>query len=739
MATFLDRLGRSAFARRRLVLAVWIALLVAVGAGAVTLSQPTSNAFTIPGTEAQAALDVLSARFPQMSAAGATARVVVAAPEGTVLTDPANLAVATKLISELKAAPLVANVADPLQTGAVSPDRKLALVQVSYGVSAGQMTDEARAALLAVADEGRMAGFTVEIGGNALQELPAAGATEGIGVLIAAVVLFLTLGSLVAAGLPLLTAFLGVAIGLGSIAIASAFFQLASVTTTLALMLGLAVGIDYALFIVSRYRHELLMGREGRSAAGRAVATAGSAVVFAGATVVIALVALAVVGIPILTQMGIAAAFTVVVAVSIALTLLPALLGFAGTRLQPRQGATDPEADGSQTGLVHRWANLVTGHPVPVLIVAIGLLVIAALPVVDLRLGLPDDGSSDPATTQRKAYDLVTTGFGPGLNGPLLVVVDATKATDPNAAATGAAATIQALPDVVFVMPPTFDAAGDTAVLTVIPGSGPSTEATTDLVAAIRAASPDLAAQTGATLAVTGQTALNIDISQKMSDALLPYLLVVVGLAMLLLMVVFRSILVPIKATLGFVLSVIATFGVVVAVFQWGYGADLLGVHVTGPILSLLPILLIGVVFGLAMDYEVFLVTRMREEHVHGAEPTEAVVTGFAHGARVVAAAAIIMIGVFSGFVLSEDAFVKPIGFALATAVLLDAFVVRMTIVPAVMALAGARAWWLPRWLDRILPRIDVEGTALESGDSGSTDGTTDGHAADLPAGATPG
>jgi RND superfamily putative drug exporter len=712
VASFLDRLGRSAFTGRRLVLALWVVLLVAVGVGAATLSKPTSNAFTIPGTEAQAALDVLADRFPQMSADGASARIVVGAPEGATLLDPSVTASAQALLTELRAAPQVVNVADPMQTQAVSPDVRYGLVQVTYGVPAGQVSEEAREALLAIQDEGRAAGLTVEIGGSALQELPTVSATEAIGVLIAAIVLFITLGSIVAAGLPLLTAFLGVAIGLSVVMIASAFTQMASVTTTLALMLGLAVGIDYALFIVSRFRHELSVGRDGRTAAGRAVATAGSAVVFAGATVIIALVALAVVGIPILTQMGVAAAFTVAVAVLIALTLLPALLGFAGERLRPK---VDPEAEGSSRGLLHRWAMLITRRPVPVLVVAIAALVIASLPVLSLRLGLPDDGSSNPDTTQRKAYDLVAANFGPGLNGPLLVLVDASSSDDPTAAVDAAAATVRALPDVVFVTPPAFDAAGDTAVLTVIPASDPSSEATADLVSAIRGASGSVAADTGATLAVTGQTALGIDISQKMADALMPYLLVVVGLAMLLLMVVFRSILVPIKATLGFVLSVIATFGVVVAVFQWGWGADLLGVHVTGPILSLLPILLIGVVFGLALDYEVFLVTRMREEHVHGAAPVDAVVTGFGHGARVVAAAAIIMIGVFSGFVLSEDAFVKPIGFALATAVFLDAFVVRMTIVPAVMTLAREGAWWLPRWLGRILPRIDVEGAALET------------------------
>jgi len=336
--------------------------------------------------------------------------------------------------------------------------------------------------------------------------------------------------------------------------------------------------------------------------------------------------------------------------------------------------------------------------------------VLVAAPVLSLRLGLPDDSTGSPSSTQRKAYDLLSSGFGPGFNGPLLVVVEASSSSDAKAAVAQATDKVGHLADVAAVTPAMFDASGQYALFEVIPASGPSSKATEDLVAAIRSSSAGLRSSTGATLAVTGQTAVDIDISATMGGAMVPYLLVVVGLALILLMIVFRSIVVPVKAALGFVLSVAATFGVVVAVFQWGWLAFLFGVQQTAPIISLLPIMLIGVVFGLAMDYEVFLVTRMREEHELGEEPIEAVVTGFGHGARVVSAAAIIMISVFSGFILSNESFIKPIGFALAMAVFLDAFVVRMTIVPAVMAIAGKRAWWLPGWLGRLLPSFDIDG-----------------------------
>lgn len=707
MATFLYRLGRFSFRRKALVAAVWAAVLVALGLGALTLSGQLSNSVTIPGTESQRAVDQLTEKFPQANAGGATARVVIEAPAGTTVTDAKGKAAVEALVGQLKTAPKVAAVVDPFQAQSISPDRRVALAQVSYGAKAYELTDEDRQALQAPADAARAAGFTVEFGGDAVQGVPATGATEGLGVAVAAVVLIITFGSLVAAGIPLLTALIGVGTGMGGIFLASGFLELNSNTPILALMIGLAVGIDYALFIVSRYRHELSIGRDPEEAAGRAAGTAGSAVVFAGLTVIIALAGLTVVGIPFLGQMGVAAAVTVAIAVLIALTLLPAILGFAGTRVAG--GRIRLRRKPVETTHGERWARFVARHRIPVLLVALAGMAVVALPALSMQLGLPNDSTAAPESTQKKAYDIASRSFGEGSNGPLLVVVDVSASANRQAALGQAAAGIQKLPDVAAVTPPRVNQAGDTALLTVIPKSGPSSTQTEDLVAAIRAESGKLDAK----LAVTGQTAANIDVSEKLSDAMLPYLALIVGLAFVLLMLVFRSVVVPLKATIGFLGSVAATFGAVVAVFQWGWLTDLLGVESTGPIMSMLPILLIGVLFGLAMDYQVFLVTRMREEHVHGAEPQEAMVTGFRHGARVVVAAALIMISVFAGFVLAESSLIQSIGFALAFGVLVDAFVVRMTLVPAVMSLLGRGAWWLPKWLDRVLPDVDVEGEKL--------------------------
>ncbi|MDQ0379913.1 MMPL family transporter [Amycolatopsis thermophila] len=709
MATLLYRLARFSFRRRWLVATAWTAILLVLGGGALTLSGQMTNSVTIPGTEAQQAIDHLKDKFPQAAAGNATARVAIEAPAGQKLSENATRVTVEDLVGKLQKAPNVVAVTDPYQSGTVS--ERVAVAQVSYKVPAPEVTDSDREALKSAANAAKSAGFTVEFGGDAIQGIPATEATEGVGVIVAAIVLAITFGSVVAAGLPLLTALIGVGVGMAGVMTVSGFVELNSNTPILALMLGLAVGIDYALFIVSRYRHELAEGHEPEQAAARSVGTAGSAVVFAGLTVIIALVGLTVVGIPILGQMGIAAAVTVAVAVLIALTLLPALLGFAGRKVVGKR--TRPKHTG-KPAMGERWARHVGRHRVPVLVTAVAGLAVVAIPALNMQLGLPTDATAAPESTQRKAYDMISAGFGEGMNGPLIVVIDSSQARDPRLAATEATDSISRLPDVAAVTKAQFNVEGDTALVTVIPKSGPSSEQTERLVASIRDQSDRLSGATGAKLSVTGQTALQIDVSEKLAGAMLPYLGLIVGLAFLLLMLVFRSIVVPLKATLGFLGSVVATFGAVVAVFQWGWLNDLLGVKSTGPIMSMLPILLIGVLFGLAMDYQVFLVTRMREDYVHGADARDAVVSGFRHGARVVVAAALIMISVFAGFVAAELSLIQSIGFALAFGVAVDAFVVRMTIVPAVMTLLGKHAWWLPKWLQRVLPNVDVEGENLK-------------------------
>ncbi|MGW5788029.1 MMPL family transporter [Streptomyces sp. NPDC003757] len=726
MATFLYKLGRLAFRRRHFVALIWVALLTLAGVGAASAPPAGNSSFSIPGTEAQKAFDLLEQRFPGASADGATARVVFKAPSGEKMTDADNKATVQKTVDELSDGSEVASVADPYQGNAVSKDGSVAYASVKYDVSGMELEESTKDALEDAAQQARDAGLTVEIGGDALQAVPETGATEVIGIAVAAVVLVITFGSLVSAGLPLLTALIGVGIGVSSITALASALELGSTTSILAMMIGLAVGIDYALFIVSRYRAELAEGREREEAAGRAVGTAGSAVVFAGLTVVIALVGLAVVNIPMLTKMGVAAAGTVAIAVLIALTMIPALLGYAGRRVKPagakskllgRSRKSEPkEADGRpKPNMGTRWASFVVRRPLAVLLLGVIGLGAAAVPATSLELGLPDDGSQPTSTTQRRAYDLLSEGFGPGFNGPLMVVVDAKGSDAPKDAFTDVEKQIKDLDGVVAVTPPAPNKGGDTATITVVPDSKPSSVQTEDLVHAIRDAGGDIEAKSGAKTLVTGSTAMNIDVSQKLNDALVPYLVLVVGLAFLLLIVVFRSILVPLKAALGFLLSVMAALGAVVAVFQWGWLSGLMGVEETGPVMSMMPIFMVGVVFGLAMDYEVFLVTRMREAFVHGEKPHQAIVTGFRHGARVVTAAAVIMMAVFAGFIGSSESMVKMIGFGLAIAVFFDAFVVRMAVVPAVLALLGKKAWWLPKWLDRALPNVDVEGEGLRT------------------------
>ncbi|MEV0176803.1 MMPL family transporter [Streptomyces sp. NPDC050803] len=715
MATFLYRLGRLAFRRRWYVALVWAAVLAAVGLGAAKAPGAADEEFSMPGIESQKAFDLLEERFPGTTADGATARVVFVAPGGEKVTATENKEAIEAAVAELGDGSQVASAADPFKTGAVSEDGSTAYATVTYKVVPADLTDASRTHLEDALHGAEDSGLTVEAGGDAVSEEGGpGGAAEIIGVAIAAVVLLVTFGSLAAAGLPLLTAIIGVAVSMATITALASALGLSTTTGTLAMMLGLAVGIDYALFVVSRYREERAKGVAPQEAASLAAGTAGSAVVFAGLTVVIALAGLSVVGIPMLTKMGLAAAGAVVVAVLIALTLVPALLGFwpnaVLSRKSRRRGRI--EETGKDNGGT-RWARFVLRRPVPVLLLGVVGLGALAVPMTDLQLGMPGDEAKATSTTERRAYDALAEGFGPGFNGPLTVVVDAKGAEDPEAAAATISKEIGATDGVVSVSPARFNEAGDTAVFSVVPTTAPTDEQTKDLVSTIRGERPGVEAETGASFEVTGTTALNIDISEKVQSALVPYLVVVVGLAVILLLVVFRSVLVPLKAALGFLLSVLAALGAVVVVFQQGHGAELFGVEQTGPIMSLMPIFLVGIVFGLAMDYEVFLVSRMREAYVHGESPAQAVTSGFRHSARVVVAAALIMIAVFAGFIGESDSMIKMIGFGLATAVLFDAFVVRMAIVPAVLALLGDKAWWLPKWLDRILPRVDVEGEGL--------------------------
>ncbi|MCX4745867.1 MMPL family transporter [Kitasatospora sp. NBC_01287] len=728
MATFLHGIGQFAFRRRRLVLLLWVLILGTVGIAAATSSAGTNTAVSLPGTESQRAFDLLAEKFPAANADGASARVVLRAPSGEQITSAENKTdVATALKALKGSSPGIASVSDPFTTGAVSKDGTTAYTQVTYTAKDTALTAADHEGLDHALQEGRDTGLTVEATGTALAPGEQSGAGEMVGFLLAGVILTITFGSLVAAGLPLLSAIMGVGVSVAAITALSSAFNLNSNTSTLATMLGIAVGIDYALFIISRYRAERADGHSAQEAAARANGTAGSAVVFAGLTVVIALVGLCVVNLPMLTAMGLGAAGAVVVSVLVAVTLVPALLGFAPERARGRarertgrtaqvaaeQATRQATGRGGRTSIAQRWSALVLRRPLLVLLTAVIGLGVIALPATKLELGLGDDSSRPADSTQHKAYDMLAESFGPGFNGPLTVAVTAADPATTAGAATALHDGIATMPDVAGTTPPVFNQARDTAIISVIPKSAPSSDATTGLVHDIRVLAADTGARTGAEGMVTGTTAVNIDVSDKFSSAIVPYLALVVGLAFLVLILVFRSVLVPLKAALGFLLSVLASLGALVAVFQWGWLSGLLGIEQPGPIMSLMPILMVGIVFGLAMDYQVFLVTRIRESYVRGADPRTAISTGFRHSATVVTAAATIMIAVFSGFMGSSESMIKSIGFGLAIAVAFDAFVVRMTIVPAVLALLGHKAWWLPRWLDRIVPNVDIEGEKL--------------------------
>ncbi|MFJ9924197.1 MMPL family transporter [Streptomyces rubiginosohelvolus] len=721
MATFLHRIGQGAFKRRWLVLLLWIVLLGAAGAAAANSSGTSSSNITLPGVEAQKAFDLLEEKFPAADATGASARIVLKAPDGEKLTSGDQKAKVAQLLQDVKESSSgIAQVTDPFTGGAVSADGTTGYAQVTYKAQAADLTEQDHDRLDQVLDDGRDQGLTVEASGNALAPAEVDASSEVIGFVLAALILVITFGSLAAAGMPLLTALIGVGITGSAVTALTATFDLSSSTSALATMLGIAVGIDYALFIVSRYRSERADGHDAKEAAARANGTAGSAVVFAGLTVVIALVGLAVVNLPILTAMGMAAAGSVTVAVLVAVTLVPALLAFAPQRVlgrkarkQQEQVVREADEPRGKKPLGERWAAFILRRPLKVLLVAVLGLVVVGLPATKLELGLPDDSTQSTSTTQRKAYDMLADAFGPGFNGPLTLVVSDPSPDTAHTAAGDLTKDIQHMPDVAAVAPAAFNPQGDTATITVIPKSAPASDSTKDLVHDIRELTRDPDRASGAQALVTGTTALNIDVSAKFTSAIIPYLALVVGLAFLVLVLVFRSIVVPLKAALGFLLSVLAAFGALVAVFQWGWFKDLFGLETTGPIMSLMPILTVGIVFGLAMDYQVFLVTRIREAYVHGADPRKAITDGFRHSGRVVTVAALIMTAVFAGFIGAGEDMTKALGFGLAAAVVFDAFVVRMTIIPAALALLGRRAWNLPRWIDKILPHVDIEGEKL--------------------------
>lgn len=762
MSTFLYRLGKSAYSKPWYFIAAWIVILGVVGAMLGINGIQSSSEMKIEGTESQKVLDMLAKELP--AAAGGQASVAFTAPDGERLDTPERAALLQKAVNDVYNMDYIINPVElaaqaaaaagqaaadpsaaagqaaadpsaaagqaapygPLMAGGapvpgvmLSADGSIALFQFQFTVQQTSLPSDVPDNIINTVTEVEQAGSGITaIPSDSLKSIPAIGSTEAVGVVVAAVVLFMTLGSVVAAGLPLLTALLGVGISVGGAFALSGVIQMNDITPVLAVMIGLAVGIDYSLFIVNRQRRLILDEQlSAREAASRALGTAGSAVFFAGLTVIIALCGMLVIGIGFLSTMALVAAASVLINVLLALTLLPALLGLVGEKICTAKARAKSTASGHKAshGFSHRWANITVKFRWVIIVLVVLVLGTAAIPVTKMELGIPSGASANLDTPARQSYDIISKGFGEGFNGPLLLVAQPNNPSDKISMETlgKLVQELQLHDNVTLVSPMGVNATGDIAIISMIPKTGPTDTATRDLVQDLRDPASTLASANNVKLGVTGFTAINIDMSSKLSDAFPVYIGIIVILSLIILLLVFRSVIVPIKATVGFILSVLATFGLTTAVYQWGWLHSLFGFDTGGPLLSFMPILVTGILYGLAMDYQVFLVSSMREAYVHGRHGNDSVVHGYDLASRVVLAAGVIMVSVFFGFIFAPDAMIKQIGFALAFGILIDAFIIRMTLVPAVMAVFGDKAWWLPKWLDRLLPNLDVEGDKL--------------------------
>ncbi|MBT2291504.1 MMPL family transporter [Paenibacillus albidus] len=725
MATYLYRLAHWSARNAKKVIIGGVGVLLALAVLALAMGPAFSGDLSMPGLKSQKAVEVLNKEFasPQETESGGQTRMVIKAPNQDTLSSEASQVVIQKTLKEIAGDSEVQSVVGPYENHSLSADKKIAYIDITYKIPAGEVTDKSRNHITNVAEAMRFSGWQAELSGGAFVQMKIMGPSEVIGVAIAFVVLAITFSSFLLGVLPIVTAAVGLGIGLLGMMIGSNMIDIQSVALSLAAMLGLAVGIDYALFIVSRFRQQLAEGYERSESIAIANATAGSSVVFAAITVIIGLAGLSVVQIPFLTAMGLSGAFVVFVTMLSSIIMIPALLAAFGERIGASSGNKWLKPRKRVNHKDNRWGHLVTRKPLIMAISGVILLSAIALPFLHIELGLPDDGQKPTEKTERRAYDLLSEGYGPGFHSPLVVLARADGEGDFLENVSNVVKEMGTLPNVGNMSPAIPGPSGNLALINIIPSTGPHDGETKDLVQSIRDRAPEILERNHVELMVTGTTAVNIDISQKLNEALPKFCMVIIGLAFILLMVVFRSLLVPLKAVLGFILSLAATLGFTVFVIQDGHMGSLFGFHGTGTVLNFLPIIVVGILFGLAMDYEVFLVSRMREEYKKTGDAKKAVLAGMGHSGSVVTAAGVIMISVFTGFMLAEDPIIKSMGFALAFGILFDAFVVRMLIVPATMTLMGKSAWYLPKWLDRILPNLDIEGEAvmekLKHSDSG--------------------
>ena len=723
MGTLLHRIGHLAARRPGRTALVWLVIAAAtIAANGAWGGEPT-NSFDIPGAESQRAVDLIEDRFPGLT--GTTSRIVFHTETGR-LDDPAIAASIEASVRDTRALEDVGGVTDPFDPGAatVSADGRTAYATIDYSVRFDELTPEHLDAIRSSTSPAAAAGVQVEIGGAVADFADEdTEGNESFGLAVALIVLLIALGSVAAALLPIGLALFALVIGTGFLGLLAAAGDVPEDTTSLATMIGLGVGIDYALFVLTRYRQLVSDGQARVDAIAHANATAGQAVVFAGTTVLIAIVGLRASGLPAIAMMGYGTAIVVALSVLAAVTLLPALLGAVGHRIdgltaRTRRRRLRASSRPVESTFAGRWAHHVGSHPVRYALASLILLVTLAVPLGALRIGFSDAGAESTERTTRRAYDLLTDAFGPGFNGTLLAVTDLTETDDPTRRSADLQDALAATDGIGSVSPPLLSAEGDAAIVTAIPEWGPQDEATATLVDDLRGdVLPQVEDRTGATVLLGGSVAGFADVSDQLSDRLPWFIGAVVAISVLLLMAVFRSVLVPLKAALMNLLSIGAAYGVVVAVFQWGWGASLVGVDQTVPINPFVPMMMFAILFGLSMDYEVFLLSRIREEYQRTGDNHHAVVAGLGATARVITSAALIMIAVFGGFMANPATFMKMIGLGLSVAVLLDATVIRMVLVPSAMALMGRANWWLPAWLDRILPHVDVDPPSADEAD----------------------
>ena len=709
------RLTRFCIDHRRFVILGWIAVAIAALALSSAVGSRYATNFSLPGTESQRAADLLKRDFPAQ--AGDSDQIVFAAKQGKV-SDPAVRARITPMLASVAKLPHVTGVVSPYAAGgarAVSADGRIAFATVNFDQRANELPKDAVKRVISVARGAGSSAVQVELGGQAIQQVqePPLGAATAIGIVAAIVVLLLTFGSFVAMGMPILTALIGLGTGVGLIGLASQAIDMPFFSTELAVMIGLGVGIDYALFIVTRFRENARAGMDVREATIAAMDTAGRAVLFAGLTVIIALLGMFALGISFLYGVAVSSALAVLLVMLASLTVLPALISKFGTRVaRPsrrarRRAEAGVPAPTGPTGWA-RWAGWVTRRPWVGVTVGLGIMLLLTVPALSMNLGSSDAGNDPTSLTTRRAYDLLAEGFGKGVNGPLVVAAQLSKAGD-KAAQAQIGTALRTTPDVAAVAAPRVAPNGQTLVYTVYPRSAPQDQATTDMVQNLRDNRlPPVERATGATVLVGGANGAQIDVTHALSSKLPLFIGVVVLLSALLLFIVFRSVVIPLQAAAMNLLSIGASLGVVVAIFQWGWLADLVGIQ-KGPIDSFIPVMVFAIVFGLSMDYEVFLVSRIHEVWTKRRDASRAVVEGLASTGRVITAAATIMVCVFLSFVLGDVRAVKLFGLSLAAAVFLDAFVVRSLLLPAVLQLLGRATWWLPDWLERRLPHLAIE------------------------------